>query len=257
MARHFTFEERHARGSAADRALVHAARPTSRRSTASSPGTAGSEPPQMPAGQRAGHAHPHGVVDDRQTRRATRCTAARQLARAIHVRGAAPPEPADLPPGALDQPPVSPDQTTRERYEIKTADEVCQGCHSLINPVGFVLEGYDAIGRYRDRGARHRPGDRRGRWRPAADRRRPRRCRSAAARRVSSGRELTEQVVASGQAEACFAKQYFRATFGREETSDDDVCTLDAITTRWSRRLDARGAARRRRAACFRSRRVQ
>lgn len=39
--------------------------------------------------------------------------------------------------------------TTRERVLIQTKPEVCQTCHGLINPLGFTLEHFDAVGRYR------------------------------------------------------------------------------------------------------------
>ena len=43
------------------------------------------------------------------------------------------------------------DRINRERVEAHTGDGTCgQGCHStLINPIGFAYERYDAIGRYR------------------------------------------------------------------------------------------------------------
>lgn len=41
------------------------------------------------------------------------------------------------------------DLTTRERVALQTKAENCMGCHSLINPLGFTLENFDAVGRYR------------------------------------------------------------------------------------------------------------
>lgn len=41
--------------------------------------------------------------------------------------------------------------TTRERVEMQTRARPCQSCHAMINPLGFALENYDAIGRYRER----------------------------------------------------------------------------------------------------------
>ncbi|RLS51885.1 MAG: DUF1592 domain-containing protein [Planctomycetota bacterium] len=41
------------------------------------------------------------------------------------------------------------DLTTRERVELQTSPPVCQTCHTLINPLGYTLEGYDAMGRVR------------------------------------------------------------------------------------------------------------
>lgn len=41
------------------------------------------------------------------------------------------------------------DLTTRERVELQTQAEACQSCHNMINPLGFTLEHFDAVGRYR------------------------------------------------------------------------------------------------------------
>lgn len=47
-------------------------------------------------------------------------------------------------------PDLHPDLTTRERVIMQTSPTVCVTCHSNINPLGFALENYDAIGRWRD-----------------------------------------------------------------------------------------------------------
>lgn len=47
-------------------------------------------------------------------------------------------------------PKLHPDLTTRERVELQTSPASCQTCHSKINSLGFVLENYDAIGRFRE-----------------------------------------------------------------------------------------------------------
>jgi hypothetical protein len=41
-------------------------------------------------------------------------------------------------------------KTIREATLIRTQGEFCQGCHSIIDPIGFAFEHYDAIGAYRD-----------------------------------------------------------------------------------------------------------
>lgn len=46
-------------------------------------------------------------------------------------------------------PDLHPDMTTRERTTVQTSPAACQSCHEVINPLGFALEGYDAIGRFR------------------------------------------------------------------------------------------------------------
>ncbi|HEX8310437.1 MAG TPA: DUF1588 domain-containing protein, partial [Chthoniobacteraceae bacterium] len=42
-----------------------------------------------------------------------------------------------------------PAMTMREKVTEMTRDTSCMGCHSVINPLGFALEQYDAIGRWR------------------------------------------------------------------------------------------------------------
>ncbi|MDG1873923.1 MAG: DUF1588 domain-containing protein, partial [Mariniblastus sp.] len=43
----------------------------------------------------------------------------------------------------------NPKMTTRERVSHQTKETACMNCHSVINPLGFSLENYDAVGRYR------------------------------------------------------------------------------------------------------------
>jgi hypothetical protein len=42
-----------------------------------------------------------------------------------------------------------PSLTMREKVEELTRPAACQSCHSVINPLGFSLENYDAVGRFR------------------------------------------------------------------------------------------------------------
>jgi len=43
----------------------------------------------------------------------------------------------------------APNLTMREKVAELTRQETCQACHSVINPLGFSLEQYDAVGRFR------------------------------------------------------------------------------------------------------------
>ncbi|EDM76332.1 hypothetical protein PPSIR1_18537 [Plesiocystis pacifica SIR-1] len=56
------------------------------------------------------------------------------------------------PPAGLDTSPpaVDPDLSTRERYAAHSSEMACSGCHELIDGIGFGLEHYDAIGRFRE-----------------------------------------------------------------------------------------------------------
>ncbi|MCU0707001.1 MAG: DUF1588 domain-containing protein [Pirellula sp.] len=44
---------------------------------------------------------------------------------------------------------TAPGLTTRERVALQTQGAMCQSCHRVINPLGFALENFDAIGRFR------------------------------------------------------------------------------------------------------------
>jgi hypothetical protein len=48
-------------------------------------------------------------------------------------------------------PDLHPTLNTRERVILQTSPMACASCHGVINPLGFTLENYDAIGHYRDR----------------------------------------------------------------------------------------------------------
>ncbi len=65
-----------------------------------------------------------------------------------------PPPPPNVPP--LDEPAAKAEQpakvlTVRERLAVHRADAACASCHSRIDPIGFGLEGYDAMGAARAR----------------------------------------------------------------------------------------------------------
>jgi hypothetical protein len=68
------------------------------------------------------------------------------LARGVLGRSLRPPQDAFSPlPEDLH-----PTLTTRERVHLQTKTENCQSCHGLINPLGFTLEHFDAVGMYRE-----------------------------------------------------------------------------------------------------------
>ena len=70
-----------------------------------------------------------------------------------------PPPPADVP--ALEEGHSAASLTLRERLAQHRANPVCASCHSRIDPLGFALENYDAIGAWRTEDA-GKPIDARG-----------------------------------------------------------------------------------------------
>lgn len=67
------------------------------------------------------------------------------LLRRIMGRVLRPPNAAFTP---LD-PKLRPDLTTRQRVELQTGEVNCQVCHQKINGLGFAMENFDAVGRFR------------------------------------------------------------------------------------------------------------
>jgi hypothetical protein len=66
------------------------------------------------------------------------------------VLGAPPPEPPPNVPGLPengDQ--VTKVKTLRARLEQHRANAICASCHKLMDPIGFALENFDAVGKYR------------------------------------------------------------------------------------------------------------
>jgi hypothetical protein len=51
---------------------------------------------------------------------------------------------------ALKDNTVSSTLSVRERLAEHRANVACAGCHKLMDPVGFALENYDAVGRWRE-----------------------------------------------------------------------------------------------------------
>ena len=79
----------------------------------------------------------------------------------MNILGAPPPDPpADVP--ALEEDEVgnhSKADTVRERLAQHRRNPVCAGCHATIDPPGFALENFDAVGRWRDVDDAFRPID--------------------------------------------------------------------------------------------------
>jgi hypothetical protein len=66
----------------------------------------------------------------------------------LNILGApAPPPPPDVPP--LDEAAVGSAMSLRQQMEKHRADPMCASCHSRMDPLGFGLENYNAIGVWR------------------------------------------------------------------------------------------------------------
>ena len=60
-----------------------------------------------------------------------------------------PPPPPDIPVLDAQEPKRVEGLTLRQRTELHTKDPVCANCHRMLDPIGFGLENFDAMGRWR------------------------------------------------------------------------------------------------------------
>ena len=66
-----------------------------------------------------------------------------------NILNAPPPPPPDVP--SLDDSGVGKSVSLREQMEKHRANAVCASCHARMDPIGFALENYNAIGQWRDK----------------------------------------------------------------------------------------------------------
>jgi cytochrome c553 len=101
---------------------------------------------KLDAGQRAGVlTHPYVMAALAYTDASSPIHRGVFLMRSVLGQGLRPP-PEAVAPLAPD---LHPDMTTRERVAMQTKPQACQSCHGVINPLGFTLEHFDAVGRFR------------------------------------------------------------------------------------------------------------
>lgn len=128
----------------------------------------------------------------------------------------------DPPPNVPAAPPLDGTQvrTTREQVAHHTAAPACAGCHhNLINPVGYGLEHYDAVGRYRTHENGH-PVDASGML-----------VGTQAQAPFNDATGLSRAMAASPEARQCYARQWLRFSVGRMD-QEQDACALEALAER-------------------------
>jgi hypothetical protein len=62
-----------------------------------------------------------------------------------------PPPPANVPPLEKQDPQKVANLTLRQRTEMHRSNPTCASCHKVLDPIGFGLENFDAIGRWREK----------------------------------------------------------------------------------------------------------
>jgi len=121
--------------------------------------------------------------------------------------------------------------TAREKAQaITELRDDCAGCHaSVINPLGFVTEAFDGLGRFRTEEKIFDPSTGELLATRPIDAAATPYVLSNDERVATSPVDLNGFLIESEKPQACFARQYFRFTFGREESDAEDGCTLASL----------------------------
>ena len=135
----------------------------------------------------------------------------------------------DPPPDATATlPPLTEDKplANRELLGVHLTNPTCAGCHNLIDPVGFGLEMYDAVGRRREKQSITFFPTRAERDKEPVTVEvdiNPEGIVAGVSRDTfSSPRQLGELLAASPRCQECFVRQLFRYATGREEFDGDE-----------------------------------
>jgi len=114
------------------------------------------------------------------------------------------------PPGVnANVPPAQPGETEQQTFIRHTTDPSCASCHSLMDPIGWGLAGFDQTGAARTKDTNGQPisvaGQIKGMMPPD----------------FNGPTDLAQKLAQSSQFRQCFAEQLFRYAYQRVETSMD------------------------------------
>jgi len=144
-------------------------------------------------------------------------------------------------PALTDEKPM----TARQRLDVHLTNEACAACHKLVDPIGFGLEKYDAIGKFRDVETIliHPTSDemvRRVKNKPTVHKLpiEGKGFVQGMNAEFATPRELGTVLANSPVCQRCVVKQLFRYAVGRPETSADQAFIDGALKkfegSRWS-----------------------
>ncbi len=100
--------------------------------------------------------------------------------------------------------------TARERFTLHSTQPACQGCHVNMDPVGFALENFNAVGQWRDQ--------ENGVTIDASG-------TSPLLGTFNGAVELGKKVAESAEAQSCFAQHWVNFAYGRI-VGERDTCSL-------------------------------
>lgn len=181
-------------------------------------------PPLFPSARRSG-------LLTRAAMLATGTAGTRPIHKGYLVRNALLCRQVGAPPPNVNTNPPAPDATltTRQAVTELTSGGVCGGCHSkIINPPGFISEGFDGLGRER---TEEKLFDTQGNAVaslpvdtsavPEVD--------QGDARTMDDAVELSQAIDESRLYHSCMARHYFRFAMSRFEVPEQDGCLLSEL----------------------------
>jgi hypothetical protein len=138
------------------------------------------------------------------------------VARGLLIRTSLLCDPPPPPPPEVNASPPEPDpdSSTRERFLEHTESPSCAGCHTLLDPIGFTFEHYDAVGAYRTSDGGE-PVDATGEISGTRD----------ADGSYDGAIELAARLASSEQVRECVTRHWFEYALGRAP-AEADTCSL-------------------------------
>jgi hypothetical protein len=116
-------------------------------------------------------------------------------------------------------------QTQRAYVEALTKPDACNGCHTIVNPPGFVLESYDGIGKLQTVDPRGGAID--GTVTTATVN------FGGKSKQISSPLELMQEIAGTPKAKELYAQAWVSYAFGRAPNGNDK-CVVDELNTKLS-----------------------
>jgi hypothetical protein len=112
--------------------------------------------------------------------------------------------------------------TARQRFSAHSAQTVCRGCHNLMDPIGFALENYDAVGQYRTQEG-DQTIDASGKLPDVGSEMHP---------TIVGGVQLAQQLAESETAQRCFAQHWLEYGYGRTlKQTPEELCLQEKLNT--------------------------
>ena len=109
--------------------------------------------------------------------------------------------------------------TQRQRLEKHRTEPSCAGCHTLMDPIGVVFEGFDAVGRVRSQDESGNAVDTNSAITATRDLDGP----------VANAAALGQALANSQQVRDCYVTQSFRFFYGRDYTTADQCSMAELL----------------------------